>query len=210
MDRYTFIERSLRQIYGGYIPDDSEITFLLVNNWLTDAIGLAAQKCYQGNIAIDGIGYVNNSFYTTFRSLPITQFEQFTWRITLPEIPVGIGRVEGVPNLKILDADGNISLPVIPVSQNQATVSQSMRPVQNKTLWKPEGKYGYIYTTLILSGYTASITMISGGDATTLDSELNVPPDYLPVLVEYIKQQLLVEQSRPRDLANDGQDLPSN
>lgn len=208
MDRYSFIERTLRQIYGGYIVDDSEITFLLVNSWLSDAIGLAAQKCYQGNVALDGIGYVNNSFYTTFRSLPITSFEQFTYRINLPEIPVGIGRMEGVPTLKLVDSDGNISLPVIPISQNQSTVSQTMRPVQNKTLWKPESKYGYIYSTLILTTYTANITMISGGDATTLDSELNVPPDYFPVLVEYIKQQLLVEQSRPRDVQNDGNDTP--
>lgn len=209
MDRYSFIERTLRQIYGGYIPDDSEATFLLVNNWMTDGIGLAAQQCYKGNIAIDGIGYVNNGFYTTFRGVAITAFEQYTYRITLPEIPVGIGRVEGTPQLRLVSGN-NISLSCIPMSENQASFSQTMRPVQNKTLYKPEGKYLYLYSTLILSLYTANVTMISGGDATNLDSELNVPPDYLPVIAEYIKQQLLVEQSRPRDTANDGNDIQTN
>lgn len=209
MTRNQFIERTLRQIYGGYIPDDSEITFLLVNNWMTDGIGLAAQQCYKGNIAIDGIGYVNNGFYTTFRGISISSFEQFTYRITLPEIPVGIGRIEGTPQLRLVD-NNNISLSCIPVSENQASFFQTMRPIQNKVTYKPEGKYLYVYSTLILTSYTANVTMISGGDATDLDSDLNVPPDYLPVIQEYVKQQLLVEQSRPRDTQNDGNDMPTN
>lgn len=209
MTRAAFIERTLRQVYGGYIPDDSEITFLLVNNWMTDGIGLAAQQCYKGNVAIDGIGYINNGFYTTFRGIAISPIEQFTYRVTLPEIPVGIGRVEGTPQLRLVDGN-NISLSCIPMSENQSTFVQTMRPVQNKTLYKPEGKFIYIYTTLILTPYTANVTMISGGDSTDLDSELNVPPDYLPVITEYVKQQLLVEQSRPKDTQNDGNDIQTN
>lgn len=48
--------------------------------------------------------------------------------------------------------------------------------------------------------------MISAGDSTDLNSELNVPSDYFPVMVEYIKQQLMFERSVPVDGANDGRD----
>jgi hypothetical protein len=37
MTRAEFIERTLRQIYGGYVSEDSSITTMLVNSWLNDA-----------------------------------------------------------------------------------------------------------------------------------------------------------------------------
>jgi hypothetical protein len=37
MTRAEFIERTLRQIYGGYVSEDSSITPMLVNSWLNDA-----------------------------------------------------------------------------------------------------------------------------------------------------------------------------
>ena len=44
MTRNIFIERILRQIYNGQPSDDSSITYSLVNQWLNDAIGLAAKR----------------------------------------------------------------------------------------------------------------------------------------------------------------------
>ena len=41
MTRSIYIERILRQIYGGYIPQDSSITENLVNTYLNEAIGVA-------------------------------------------------------------------------------------------------------------------------------------------------------------------------
>jgi nitrate reductase assembly molybdenum cofactor insertion protein NarJ len=61
-----------------------------------------------------------------------------------------------------------------------------------------------------LSNYTASVTLVSGGDSTDLNSTLNVPGDYVPVMLEYIQKQLLLMKSTPKDLANDGQDLSVN
>lgn len=208
MTRYEFLEKTLRQIYGDNPSDDSSITYNLANTWLSEGIGLAARKNYTDNIQLDGIGYVNNSFYTTFKGISITKDEQFVWKFSLPEIPVGLGRNEGVSVIKLKDTDNNqLSFPLIPLSENQRTFFESMRPIPNKVIYYYEGSTAYIKSTLLLSQYTASVTMVSGGDSADLDSQLNVPPDYLPVAVEYIKQQLLLEQSRPRDNQNDGQDL---
>jgi hypothetical protein len=50
--------------------------------------------------------------------------------------------------------------------------------------------------------------MVSGGDATDLNSELNVPADYLPIIDEFLKQQLLAERTIPQDSTNEGSDVP--
>lgn len=66
MNRRTYIELIRRQIYGSQPSADAEITVGLVNKWLDIAIAAAAQQNYKGNIALEGISYVNNGFYTTF------------------------------------------------------------------------------------------------------------------------------------------------
>ena len=48
--------------------------------------------------------------------------------------------------------------------------------------------------------------MISGGDATDLTSTLNVPDDYIPLIIDYVSKQLTLERRVPKDVTNDGQD----
>ena len=176
MLRIQFIERIRRQIYNGQPSVDATIGVNLVNFWLPDAIAVAAKANYKDNIAIDGISYLNNSFYTTFKDRSITNEGNFTWKIVLPEIPIGLGYNEGISVLKLKNTSGLLTLPLIPINQNQRTYFQTMRPVQNKVIYYYEGKNLFILSTLILSTYTADITMVSGGDSTDLYSELNVPP----------------------------------
>lgn len=210
MKRIEFIERTLRQIYGGYVSEDSSITPMLVNSWLNDAIAVAAKANYTDNLKLDGIGYVNNSFYTTFKGIVPTLDETNLWRLQLPQIPVGIGTNEGVNTIVFKDSNGVISYPLIPLSANQKTYFRTMRPIPNKTLYYYEGEFVYVVSPLILTSYTASITMISGGNSSDLNSTLNVPSDYMPAMVAYIQQQLNIMKAGPKDLANDGQDLAVN
>ena len=205
MDRYTFCERIVRQIYGGQPTSDADITINLVNSYLNDGIGIAAKKNYTDAIQLDGIGYVNNSFYSTFKGISITADEQFVYKFSLPQVPIGIGRNEGVADVKF-KKDGRVSLDAIPLSINQQGYSASMRPVPNKVLYYYQGETCFILTTIPLDLYTAQVTMISGGDSTDLDSNINVPDDYFPVIVEYVKQQLVFERMQPQDLNNDGVD----
>lgn len=206
MLRKSFIERVRRQIYGGQPSDDASITVGLVNNYLSDAIAFAAKTNYKDNLSLEGIGFINNSFYSKFKGLSVTQDELFVWRLTLPEVPAGIGNNEGVSSLVFKDSDGNISQPCIPMSENQTTFFQGMRPIPNKTLFYYEGAYIYALSTILLSQYTATVTMVSGGDSTDLDSTLNVPPDYFPLMMKYIQDQLMIERKMPVDATNDGLD----
>lgn len=205
--RRAYIEQVRRMIYGAQPTNDASITVGLVNQWLNQAIGVAAKTNYTDSIKLDGIAYINNSFYTTFKSLTISQDEQFLYKVELPQIPVGIGQDEGISTLKIKDTDSRqISQSVIWLTQNQRGYIENMRPIPNKLLAYSEGKYVYIISTLLLSSYTAHATMVSGGLSTDLESTLNVPDDYLPVVTEYLKQQLMFSRQVPVDATNDGLD----
>lgn len=205
--RRYFIERTMRQIYGTQPSDDASMTFNLINSYLGDACATAAKQCYKEAIQLDGIGYVNNSFYSTFKGIAVSQDERFVWKIELPQIPIGIGRNEGISTLKFKNTNGDVSLPCIPISESQATYFQSMMPIPNKILYKSEGKYLYALSTLLLFQYTASVTLVSGGDSTDLNSQFTVPDDYFPVMVEYLKAQLGFERAAKQDVNNDGQDV---
>lgn len=207
MTRRQFIERVRRQIYGGQPSDDASITVGLVNNYIGDAVAVAAKTNYVDTGRLDGISCVNNSFYTKFKNLSVSPDEQFVWKITLPQIPVGVGANEGVSTLVFKDAESNqLSYPVIWLTENQVSFQKGMRSIPNKLLAYPEGDLIYIMSTIMLSQYTAQVTMISGGDAADLDSTLNVPPDYFPTMMQYLQQQLLLEKAQPVDSANDGLD----
>ena len=207
MTRNIFIERILRQIYNGQPSDDSSITYNLVNQWLNDAIGLAAKKNYTDGIQMDGIAYVNNSFYTTFTNLDIAAepVDTVTYSVDLPQIPVALGKNEGIATLQFV-GDKRTSQTAIPLSMNQVAYIEQLRPIQNKILYWIEGKNIYIKSAIQLTSYKATIRMVSGGDSTDLESTLIVPDDYVPMIVEYIKGQLAFERSRPIDTANDGVD----
>lgn len=206
--RRQYIEQIRRMIYGSQPSNDAEITVGLVNQLLNQAVGIAAKTNYTDSLKLDGIAYVNNNFYTTYKALAVVSDEQFLYRITLPQIPVGIGYNQGAETLIFKDAATNqLSYPVIWLSQNQRSYEKGMREIPNKLLAYLEGTYVYVKSTILLSSYTAQVTMISGGDSTDLDSVLNVPPDYFPIMTEYLKAQLMFQRQVPVDTANDGNDI---
>lgn len=207
MTRYKFIERLLRQIYNGQPNDDTSLTFNQVNQWLNDGIGLAAKKNYTDSIQLDGVAYINNSFYTTYTNLTINaeSVDNITYSVLLPQIPIALGKNEGVATLQFV-ADKKTSQTAIPLSINQIGYIESLRPIQNKILYWIEGTTIYVKTTIPLTSYKATLRMVSGGDSTDLQSTLIIPDDYVPIIVEYIKGQLAFERSRIIDQSNDGVD----
>lgn len=207
MIRGQFLESILMAVYGQKPSDDAEITYNLVNLYCSEGIGVAAQAAYKGAIQLDGVGYVNNGFYSTFSGIPIVSddSDNLCYKLELPEIPVGIGNSMGLAEIRFKN-DGFTSFPAIPLSLNQWGIFDSMRPIPNKILYMQEGKLVRAKTPLILTDFIATVKMISGGVSSDLNSELNVPPDYLPIIRDYIIQKLLAERSVPADIYNDGSD----
>lgn len=208
MTRRAYIERIRRLIYGNQPAAEANITVGLVNNYLQDAIALAAKANYLDNEKISGITFVNNSFYTIFKDIEVTEDEQFLWKIQLPELPVGIGYTEGISKLQFKDSTSNqISQTVVFLSQNQTTYFQNMQPIPNKLLAYSQGEFVYVVSTLMLSEYTVNVTMVSGGVNSDLDSTLNVPPDYFHIMQQYLLQQLMTQKNQLQDVTNDGSDV---
>ena len=208
MTRRAYIERIRRLIYGSQPPSEANITVGLVNNYLSDAIAVAAKTNYTDNLKLEGIASVNNSFYTTFKSLAVVTDDQFLWKITLPQIPVGIGGIEGISKVVLKDSSSpQLSYPVVLLTENQASFQKGMREIPNKLIGYPEGEFVYIQSTLLLSDYTAQATMVSGGISSDLDSTLNVPADYFPVMTDYLMKILMVQKNIQQDVTNDGSDV---
>ena len=208
MTRKALIYKILIQIYGGPPTDDSDISDDLVNVWVNEGVALAAKQNYKDAIQIDGMGYINNSFYATYSGLAIVSdtTDNLCYKLTLPQLPLGIGRNEGVATLKFKDSNGFVSLTGIPLSINQQAYADNMPVIPNKIMYWPEGNTLRMKSALQLWNYTGIVKMVSAGDSTDLNSTLLVPDDYIPVVTDYVSKMLLLQRSQPVDTANDGLD----
>lgn len=206
MQRQTYIERIRRIIYGSQPSDDAQITIGLVNNILNDAIAAAAAANYNDSVKIQGVESVANSFYTTYSGIAVTAEGNFIFKFELPDIPVGLGTNLGVASVRF--SDGKLlSFDAIPLSINQVAYTRGRRQIPNKIPYWTEGKYGYVESPQYnLTNTTAVVRMISGGDSTDLTSQINVPPDYFPIMDDYIIKKLAIHQAQPQDTQNDGVD----
>ena len=206
--RFSLIKRILRQIYSGQPTEDSNITSNLVNRWLNDGLALAAKENYKEAIALDGTGYVNNSFYCTYSGLTVAAdvTDNQCYMLTLPQIPLGMGMTQGISKLQFVNPQNYVSMDAIPVSMNQVAYVDRLPAIQNKIVYWPEGVFIRCKTPIQLFNYTATVKMVSAGDATNMQSIINIPDDYMPAVIEYVKQQLAWERMQPQPRENDGED----
>jgi hypothetical protein len=204
MTRRMLIEQISRLVHNGQPTQDSQITDELINLYINQGLALAVKQNYKESMQLDGVAYINNGFYLTFKGLTITLDENFLWKLTLPQVPIGVGKNEGISNLRFKSTDNKVSIDGIPLSMNQTGYVRGMRPVPNKILYYIEGNIAKMLTTITMNNYTASVTMISGGDTNDLDSELIVPDDYIPMIIDYAMKLLISERNQPEDAANDG------
>lgn len=205
ISRYVLAERIQRVIYNGLPPDDATITIPVINLWINDGIAAAAKKNYAESLQLDGVAYVNNSFYITYKDLAITPDESNLWKFSLPQIPLGLGKNEGISTIQF-KANGKASFTAVPLSENQLGYVDSLKKIPNKVFYWNEGETVYVRSTLLLNNYKATVRMVSGGNSSDLDSVINLPDDYIADVVGYVVKMLLTERSQPLDQVNDGVD----
>lgn len=205
ISRYELAERIQRVIYNGLPTDDATITIPVINLWINDGLAAAAKKNYAESLQIEGVAYINNSFYTTYKGLTITPDESQIWKFTLPQIPLGLGRNEGISTVQF-KADGKVSFTAMPLSQNQVGYADTLRAVPNKIFYWNEGQTVYVKSAIQMNNYTATVRMVSGGNSSDLDSVLNIPDDYVADVIGYVVKFLMTERSQPLDTTNDGMD----
>jgi hypothetical protein len=208
MTRYQLIEQILRAVYGDQPRDDSTITPNLVNQYINQGLALAVHNQYKESLQIDGVSYINNSFYSTYKNIPIVQDQNLLWKVQLPSVPLAIGRNDAVADVRLVK-DNNEGIDGIPLSINQKGYQFTMKRIPNRFLYYYEGDKLFILSSLLLNQYTANITLVSGGGAgnnstTDLNSTLNAPEDIIPLIVEYVVKALMAMRQVPQDITNDG------
>jgi hypothetical protein len=204
--RRQLIQRIQRLIYNDYPEQAITITEPLINLWINDAIGAVVKNNYVESIKLDGVAYINNAFYSTFKDIVITQDEPNLYKFTLPNIPIGIGVNEGIATVEFKDENNNISYPAIPLTMNQVGYQRGMRTIPNKVLYWNENSLIYAKTSIPLNLCKAIVRMISGSNSDSLDSVLNVPSDYMPQIIDYVVKYLMIERNNKQDLSNDLRD----
>jgi hypothetical protein len=207
MIRLELIERIKRAVYNGFPTDDANVTDNLINSYINDAIAVAAKNSYVDSIKLDGIAYVNNSFYTTFKNISVVRDENFIYKMQLPEIPIGVGKNEGIATLQLKNNLGDISKSLIPISLTELSFVDEMKPLPNTILYWNEGSSVYLKSTTSLVPYKGIVRMISGGDSNNLNSVLNVPNDSIPLIFDYVFKILMTIRGQQQDTSNDGQDI---
>lgn len=205
MTRGELIEQVLRAVYGDQPRDDASITPNLVNLYINQGTAQAIRSQLKDSINVDGVTYINNAFYFTYKGLPISQEENLLWKVDLPQVPFGIGRNEGVANLR-LKKDGKTSIDAIPISIAQKGYHYTMKKIPNRMLFYTEGKEAYILSSVNLNTYTASVTMISTG-SNNPSTTVSIPDDYIPYVIDYVVKALVASRGLPKDNNNDGEDI---
>lgn len=204
MQRLFLIRRLIRDCFGEQPNNDTNITDSFVNALLNEGIALAIKQNWKESIQLDGIAYINDSFITTYKGLAVTSDEAFMYKVSLPAIPLALGRNEGVKSLKFKNAAGKLSRECIPLNSSQKTFL-NYRVIPNRILYYYEGNNIFAQSTLLLSVYSATVSLISAGN-TDLSSEINLPEDYLSVVTGYVSAILMRERQVPKDVTADGVD----
>lgn len=206
--RKIFAQQIQRLIYNDIPSDDATITLNLINRYVNQAIALSVKANYSDNLKMDGIGYVNSSFYTTFKGLAIAKstFEDFCYELTLPEIPVALGRNDGVAQLT-LKSGTDYSLTGVQLTTEQVSFRKSMRRIPNRFYYWYERDTAIINSPLDLSDFTANVKIASGGgDSTDLSETINVPGEWMSFIQDYVVKNLIFGRQQPQHLSNDGID----
>lgn len=206
MTRKVLCQLIQRLIAGGIPNDDFDITLNQINLLVNEALAVVVKTNYTDNIKADGIAYVNNSFYTTYKDLKISRnnVEDFCYSVDLPNTPPALGQNDGVASLML--KSGNIySITGVPLTLNQWSYKSRIRAIPNRFYYTYENKIAYISSVLDLKPYKANVRMISGGSSSTdLSSDISVPDEWLSTIQDYVLKILGFERSQPMDLTNDG------
>lgn len=204
MTRLFFIQRLLRQVYNGEPPDSASITTNFVNSLLNDAIAVATKKHYGESLQIENISFISNSFYTTFRGIAITSGLEFGYYTAqLPQVPLALGKNDSIASIRVNDING-ISQPIMRLSVEQVNQYDKLPKPIGIPVWEENSTLVFNSPSFPLYTCTAVVRMVSGGDSTKLDSQLNIPDEWMPVVNDYVLQKCMVELQQPKDVTNDG------
>lgn len=206
MTRRELIAQVRRMYYGGLPTEESGLREKEVNMYVNNAIAFVAKQNYVDSIKIDGIETVSDAFYATFTGLSLT-LDATTgyYYATLPHPPLGLSRGYGLASVTFPVSTGLAKAPV-PISPRELDMIDNLKKPPSKIFYWAEGdKLMFKSPYYNLTGKNAIVRMIST-ENTDLDSELNVPQEYIPDMLAWIMTQLSARKQMAGDAIKDGID----
>lgn len=205
--RRILIELIQRQLSGGMISQDSELTDGLINIYINGAIGYAAKANYKEEIQLNGIESVSDGFYAEFTGITITlNAATGQYHATLPQQPAGVGIGWDVADFMLIKGSGT-KLFANPISPREVRYLYSLPSGCDEVYFWMNGVTASLHSCSDITKYKASVRMIST-QSSDLDAPITLPDAYWPMAIEYIDKTLGVQLNIPIDISNDGVPSP--
>jgi hypothetical protein len=205
MTRKVLIEQIRRIYYGGVPNDDATLSEKEVNTYISEAIAYIAKINYTDAIKLDGIESVADSFYATFKNLAITKDNDTGYySLDLPQVPLGLSRGYGISTVTFPTSTGLAKSP-IPISVRELDYMDNLKQPPSKIFYWAEGKKLWFKSYTNLVGKFAIVRMVSSENS-DMDSEVNVPQEYISDIIDLILNKLKIRKGTPEDSVNDGVD----
>lgn len=207
MTRKELCELIQMRLAGGMPTDDFPITLNEINLWLDHGIAASAMKNYTDGVQIDGLEFVGDAYYTTFKNLTLSQDTvTLYYKATLPAPPLGIPRGYDIPSAYIMKPEGGYSKAMVRVNPQQLDYYNDLPKPKNAVEFWNEGSTMYVRTDTanLLNGAKVAVRMAGSSGDRALTSEALVPSDSVPFVVDYVFKYFLQTDQMPKDLMNDG------
>lgn len=203
MTRNELIAQIRRMYYGGLPSEEASLRPLEVNQYINEAIAYIAKINYTDSIKLDGVETVSDAFYTTFKNLAITRdTDTGYYSTTLPHPPIGLSRGYGISTVTFPANTGLAKAPIAISPRELDFIDQIKTPPSKIFYWAEADKLWFkSYVNLV--GKFAIVRMISQ-ENTDLNSELNVPGEYIPDMINWIMSQLNIRKQLAEDNIKSG------
>jgi len=209
MTRNEICQLIQRRLAGGEPSDDFPVTLLEINFWLDHAVAASAKVNYTDGVNTDGIEFVGDAYYVTFKNLVLAIDPGTTYfTTTLPSAPIALPRGYDIADAYIQVGDSGLNQ-MVRVTPQQLGVYESLPKPKSKVFFWTEGKALFIQglPAVNYTGNFVTIRMVGSAGKRLLTDELYIPTDYIPYIVEYIQKNFLPTQAGPKDVMPDGNDV---
>jgi hypothetical protein len=205
--RRVLIELVQRQLSGGMISQDSDLSTGLINQYINSAVGYAAKAQYKEEIQLNGIENIADAFYSEFTGITITKDAvSGQYRATLPQQPVGIGVGWDISDFMLIAGSG-AKIFASPISPREVHFLYELGTGCDEVYFWVNGLIASLHACSDITKYKANVRMISS-QSSDLDAPMNIPDAYLPLIIEYIDKTLGFQMNMPIDSSEDGKPTP--
>jgi hypothetical protein len=207
MTRKELCELIQMRLAGGMPSDDFPITLDEINLWLDHGIAASAMKNYTDGVQIDGLEFIGDAYYTTFKNLSLTKdTDSLYYTTTLPAAPIGVPRGYDITSAYIMKPEGGYSKAMLRVNPQQLDYYNELPKPKDAIEFWVEGKVMFVRTdtAFLLNNNKVAVRMAGSAGSRSLTAEALVPADAVPFVVDYVFKYFLQTDQMPKDLMNDG------